>query len=281
MDTLPHNFYFDPVRQGTGKSVWNWYNSAPYQNGAYLVLTSGSGLSFYDCGKGNISFVINTPDPTGGVARQWGLKAGEDYILFDVSANTFQAKTSSMTGLWTSSVDIPWDSAWTNTDTTFSFLWEAGICTFFVNTIKRAQISNASIPHGPMSPFVSNNGGDTFMIESVAGRGLQTLILNPTETSADTWAPMVPTKRETITTSEAITITNSSLADTVISDTISASSETATVTDSLDTASGVSDSMTVGENTLDASNVIVQMTFDQSVSDTITATDVIADTQFA
>jgi hypothetical protein len=247
MDPLPHNFYFDPVRQGTGKSVWNWYNSVPYENGSYLVLTNGSALSFYDCGKGVFSFVINTPNPTGGVARQWGLKAGSDYILFDVSGSTFQAITSSMAGLWTSSSSITWDSAWTNTDTIFMIRWEAGICTFYVNGIVRAQISNASIPYGSMSPFVSNNGGDTFMIGSVSGQGLQTLNLNPVETTADTGAPIVPIRRDSVTVGETVAITNSSLGGRTVSDSISSSSESIAVTDSLDKASGVYDGITAAD----------------------------------
>ena len=278
MDCIPQNFYYDPIRQGTGKGVWNWYSGAPYQNGGYLVLLNGSGYMFYDCGKGSISYVLNIPhDPTDFSARQWGLRSGEDYVLFDFSGGTFQAISASTRGTRTASSVIAWDSTWTQTDTTFMIRWEAGMATFYINGIVRAVLSDASIPYGPMSPFVHNNGADLFMIESVVGQGLQSLILDPVETSSDTSSPSISTLHDSMTSSEVITITNATLPASSVSDTISASSDTVTAADSLDKASSVSETTSMTESTTAA----VQMTFLRSVADTITITDVISNSHTA
>jgi len=290
MDPLPHNFYYDPVRQGVGKSVWNWYSATPYQNGGYLVLLDGAGVMYYDLGKGCVSFVLNVPhNPTDFSTRQWGLKAGDDYVLFDVSGGTFQAKAASTIGSVTASKVIAWDNTnWTGADVTFMIRWEAGMATFYINGVVYAVLSDVSlttgpilpspIPCGPLSPFINNTGGDLFMIESVVGQGLQTLILNPAEVAGDNPGPgPISYMRDKLTASEVVTITNSSLGTNTVSDSVSTAGDADVVTESLDVASGVSDSMTVGE----AKTVVVQMTFTRSVSDGITATDVVSNSHTA
>lgn len=236
MHPIPHNFYYDPIRQGDGRGVWNWYSGDPFQSGGYLVVLQGSGIMYYDCGKGLLSMTLNVPTDASTAGRQWGLRAGDDYVLFDVSGGTFQAITASTRSTETGSVVIPWDAAWTSTDTTFMIRWEAGIATFYVNNIKRAQISDESIPYGPLSPFIMTTGSDLFRIKSVVGQGMQTLILNPVETSADGGQPMglaseivtiseavtmhassfLPSITETLTNSEAVTIEALSLLPSIV-----------------------------------------------------------------
>jgi len=266
MDPIPHNFYYDPMRQGDGRGVWNWYSGDPFQQGGYLVLLNGSGIMYYDCGKGNLSMTLNIPTAATTMDRQWGFKAGDDYVLFDVSGGTFQAKTASTRSQSTGSSTIAWDSAWTSTDTTFMVRWEAGIATFYINGIKRAQIADESIPYGPLSPFVFSDGSDLFRIKSVVGQGLQTLVLNPVETSADGGQPM-GNANDAVSITESITSTTST-AGPSLNEALTLS-ESVTTSGPTGVATSVVDSLTITETTTGS----VQMDFPTSVSDALTVSE--------
>lgn len=289
MHPTPHNFYYDPLRQGDGRNVWSWYQGDPYQTGGYLVLLNATGIMYYDCGKGCLSFTLNVPtDASGGMVRQWGLKSGDDYVLFDVSGGTFQAKTAALRATSTGSSTITWDSAWTSVDTTFMIRWEAGIATFYVNNIQRAQISDASIPYGPLSPFVTSNGADLFLIKSVVGQGHQTLILNPVITTSDGGLGMgsvsdslsitesvtrattggVPEVTEALTISESITMTGTA--------------DPALVTDALTAAENVNADHTVSvsdvtDSLTNTESTNADHTMDATISDALTVSDVVTD----
>lgn len=144
--------------------------------------------------------------------------------------------------------------------------WEAGIATFYINGIKRAQISDESIPYGPLSPFVFNDGADLFRIKSVVGQGLQTLILNPVETSADGGQPM-GNANDALSITESVTSTTSTAGPSV-SESLTLS-ESVTTSGPTDVASGVVDTLTVSEDT----TASVQMDFPTSVSDSLTITE--------
>lgn len=208
MDPIPHNFYYDPTRQGVGSGLWNWFAGKPYQSGSYLTLTNGEGYMYYDCGKGNLSMTLNVPTNTTGGARQWGFRAGDDYVLFDVGGGTLQGKTSSTRfgPAAQSSSTIPWDPSWTGADTTFMIRWEAGFATFYINGQVRSMISDASVPYGPLSPYISTDNNDLFMIKNISGQGLQTLILSPVEAASDS-GEMTVLPFDKLTVSEAVTVT--------------------------------------------------------------------------
>ncbi len=269
MDPIPHNFYYDPLRQGSGRGVWNWYSGSPFQTGGYLTLLNAKGVMYYDCGKGNLSFTLNIPNDPAGENRQWGLKMADDYVLFDISANTFQAKTNSTVGGLATSVNIPWDAAWTGADVNFMIRWEAGRAVFYINQIVRAQIADASIPYGPMSPYIFSDGGDLFLLKSVVGQGLQTLVLNPVETASDAGAGTA-TPVDKITITEAITAVASTAGLSGIADAI-VTSEAVTAIGGTGTSGVVADTITSTE----AVTLSVQMTFPTSVADTITTSEAI------
>ena len=270
MEPIPHNFYFDPIRQGAGRGIWNWFSGSPFQTGGYLTLLNGRGQMYYDCGKGCTTFTLNVPTDSSVADRQWGLKASDDYIFFDVSSGVFSAKTYSTFGQLATAVVIPWDANWTGTDTVFMIRWEAGIVTFYINQIKRAQISDASVPCGPMSPYVSSDGGDLFLIKNVLGQGLQTLILNPVEAAADI-GTLFSMPSDKLTLSENITSVATLAGLSGIADTISTASDVATVVDEMDYAPTVVDSSTMTENIV-ISRINTTWTI-PSVYDTITPSE--------
>lgn len=315
METIPHNFYYDPMRQGDGRNVWSWYTGDPFQSGGYLALLNGSGIMYYDCGKGSLSMTLSVPTDATVMDRQWGFKAGDDYVLFDVSGGTFQAKAASTRSSQTSSQAITWDSAWTGADTTFMIRWEAGIATFYVNGVKRAQLSDASIPYGPLSPYIFTDGNDLFYIKSVVGQGIHTLELNPVATAADALEPMgnvgdALTVTESVTRlvlsfvnvsetpslTESVTLLTSSFISVVDTNTITEDVTSVTTIAGLD----ISDSLTITESvtitrtgpndltisvndTLTNTESVTAQQFDAiiSVSEALTVTDVVTDTQFA
>jgi len=249
MYPIPHNFYYDPIRQGTGKGVWNWYSGTPFQTGGYLTILNARGVMYYDCGKGCLSFTLNIPNDPSEEDRQWGFKASSDYVLFDISNNALHAQTNSIVGQKTTSVTIPWDTAWTGADVTFMIRWEAGIATFYINGIVRAQISDSSIPCGPMSPYIFSDGGDLFLLQSVVGQGLQTLVLNPVETSADTPSGS-GIAHDRIAITENITSVSSLAGLPGIVDTIATPTEVVTISNGVGVARGVTEGITSSETTV-------------------------------
>ena len=184
MDTIAHNFVYDPLRQGADASVWRFYQGQPYQAGQYIAFNDASALMYYDIGRGLISYTINVPHaPQYGDARSWGLYSGGDYALFKIQNDVFSV-TTSCAGLTTSNT-LTWSSTWTATDTVFAIRWEAGGAYFFINGYKYSIISDASIPSGALSPFVSNQGSDSLLIKKIMGSGLQSLVLNPVISAGD------------------------------------------------------------------------------------------------
>ena len=204
MDTIAHNFVYDPLRQGADASVWRFYQGQPYQSGQYMAFNDASALMYYDVGRGLVSFTLNVPHaPQAGDSRQWGISAGGDYALFSVQGDVFTV-TTSCAGVTTSNT-LTWASEWTGNDTVFAIRWEAGGAYFFVNGYKYSIISDASIPSGSLAPYVSNHGTDALLVKKIMGSGLQSLVLNPVIASGDVTLPYGYAD-EKMTIAESVTV---------------------------------------------------------------------------
>jgi hypothetical protein len=184
MPSTPTSFLYSPVRQGYDLSSWKTIQGAPAIASSRLnVKAGGNGETahYADILKGDISFSIQPPTQGIGSICTVGLTsviAGSSAIKFTFTS-TLQCITS-FEGNTTASATIPWDAAWEATPTTFRIRWEAGSVKFYVNGTKVYQVSDSSVPSGPLCiHLVDLSTVGNMTVGEISVRGSQSINLNP------------------------------------------------------------------------------------------------------
>lgn len=174
------NFYYDPIRQGYDSNSWRTLSGAPSVIGGRISVdnqsgVAGSAIHYADFVKGEVSFNVNVPvAPTEGIVRMFGLSAPNKgaHIYFKLT-DSFNCETSDGTNTTTSS-DITWESAWTGANVLFTVRWEAGRAKFFVNGTRVYDVSDNSVPYGPLSLYIFDNADSSMRIGDIDVTGAQT-----------------------------------------------------------------------------------------------------------
>jgi hypothetical protein len=185
MSDILTSFYYSPIRQGYDSNSWRTISGAPALdvNGRIsvdnLVSIEGSAIHYADFVKGDVIFDVNIPvAPVAGVNRIVGLSSPNtaSYIWFNFDTS-LTCETSDGTTT-TVSDDITWDSAWTGANTLFKIRWGAGYAKFFINGVQVYQISDDSVPYGPLSLFLLDGADSSMTIGDVVVLGTQSYVMN-------------------------------------------------------------------------------------------------------
>lgn len=185
MSDILTSFYYSPIRQGYDTNSWRTISGAPSLNieGRIsvdnLVSIEGSAIHYADFVKGDVIFDVNIPvAPVAGVNRIVGLSSpnSSSYIRFNFDTS-LTCETSDGTTT-TVSDDITWDSAWTGANTLFKIRWEAGSAKFFINGTQVYQISDASVPYGPLSLFLLDGADSSMTVGDIVVLGTQSYVMN-------------------------------------------------------------------------------------------------------
>jgi len=180
------SFYYDPIRQGYDTNSWKTISGAPAVTGnGRMVVDAGTGtdgiaVHYADFLKGDISFDVNVPSaPAGGDSRLFGVSApgATAYIRFSIGADLTCQTSDGITT--TNSSAITWDSNWTGANTIFRIRWEAGTAKFFVSGTQVYSVSDASVPHGPLSLYLFDNSTSAMTIGDMNVRGTQSFVMSP------------------------------------------------------------------------------------------------------
>jgi len=172
------NFYYSPVRQGFDSSTWRSIFGLPVSSGGKLLLSGASMIHYGDILRGDALFNLNIAAPGPGLSKKFGFYQPNknSYAYFYINGNTLVAACS--TGVTTNTVEITWQSAWTNTDTSFRVQWEAGMVTFYIGGVQQAVIQDASVTGSPMSIYVSNESQDTLILNYIDVKTIQSYMIS-------------------------------------------------------------------------------------------------------
>ena len=272
------SFYYDPIRQGYDTNSWRTISGAPAVAGSGRIVVdagvgiAGSAIHYADFLKGDISFNINVPSaPAAGDARLFGVSAPNTlaYIRFSIDdALTFQTSNGTVT---TESSDVTWDSNWTGANIEFRIRWEAGTAKFYVNGSMIYEVTDESVPHGPLSLYLFDNSTTAMTVGDINVRGTQSFVMNPktSDTSSTSGTG-------TISTFQNVTLTEnvSAVIPTVVIPFVAgAMSESVTVSENItllitELFEGINDTVTITENI-----VLVVEPLYISLNDSITVTE--------
>lgn len=184
MSDIRTSFYYDPIRQGYDTNSWRTISGAPAigAGGRLIVDTTadaGAAVHYADFLKGDISFNVNVPAaPGAGAARLFGIAALNTvaHIRFSIDdALTCQTSDGTTT---TESSTIVWNSSWTGANIVFRIRWEPGTAKFFINGSQVYAVSDASVPSGPMSLYLSDNSDAAMTIGDMTVRGTQSYVMH-------------------------------------------------------------------------------------------------------
>lgn len=237
------NFYYDPIQQGYDNSNWRTLYGAVVVGGGRLRLNNAAILHYADILRGDASFSLNLAAPIVGIDRKFGfLQYNKNaYAYFKILNDVITCETSN--GTITNSLTIDWQLAWTNTDTEFRVQWEAGRATFYVGGISQAVINDISVTGDPMSLYIYDNSDDTFLLNYVNVKTIQSYIMNDGDNGTGFQALVdLPDK---ISITESITTFGGDL-DLSLSDTLTIT-ENVIMSNPSDNKS-LSDSLTISEN---------------------------------
>lgn len=210
------SFAYDPARQGYDTNSWRTLSGAPAVTGSgRMVVDAGTGIAgiavhYADFLKGDISFNINVPTaPAAGDARYFGVSAPSTiaYIRFFVGADLY-CQTSDGTTTTVSSA-LEWNSNWTAANIVFRIRWEPGGAKFFVNNTQVYAISDASVPSGPLSLYLSDNSATAMTIGDIFVRGTQSYVKNvaTSDSSANPIGSGSLSRFEGVTVTESVSLT--------------------------------------------------------------------------
>lgn len=178
------SFYYDPIRQGYDTNSWRTITGAPAISGSRLSLDNAAGIGaaiihYVDFVKGEIVFDINIPTvPTAGTSREFGVSSPNTsaYILFSLG-ESLTCKTSDGTTATTSS-EITWESAWTSANVSFKIRWEPGGAKFFINNVQVYAVSDASVPYGPLSLYLTDDAESSMTVGDIVVKATQSFVSN-------------------------------------------------------------------------------------------------------
>lgn len=202
------SFSYDPARQGYDTNSWRTISGAPSIGaGGRLLIDSGgdSGavIHYADFLKGDISFSVNVPDvPGANDGRFFGLSdaSGLSYIRFQIGEILTCATSNGVTTTQSSSIE--WNSSWTSANIEFRIIWEAGGAKFMINGTEVYEISDGSVPYGPLSLYLSDSSASAMTIGVISVRGTQSFVMNPKTSDTTSFSGL-------ILAAQAVTITES------------------------------------------------------------------------
>ena len=178
------SFVYSPGRQGYDLSSWKTITGAPAISSSRLnVKAGGNGETahYADILKGDISFSVQPPTQGIGSICVVGLTsvtANSSKINFLFTSTL--ACVTSFNGETTTSPTIPWDSAWEGTPATFRILWEAGSAKFYINGTMVYQVSDESVPSGPLClNLIDMSTVGNMTVGEISVRGAQSINFNP------------------------------------------------------------------------------------------------------
>ena len=180
------NFSYDPAKQGFDNSTWRTVYGNTAVVGGKLQLSQGMIIHYGDILRGDAVFSINIAAPVPGDHSSFGFTQYSKgvYAYFNIIDNVLTAETSD--GVTSSSISIPWEEDWTDTDTEFRIKWEAGLVTFFVAGNIKASIGYSTtlnipqsvVPNDPMSLYVASDGADTFILNYIIVKSIQSYLFS-------------------------------------------------------------------------------------------------------
>ncbi len=185
------SFSYDPSRDGYDLDTWKTVYGSPYVSGGVMTLTEAGTIHRGDCKRGYYSMNLKMPStPAGGESRRWGLYSvgSGAYLWFAMDSEMLYAQASDGFGN-TSETEIEWADGvietWGTTDTWYKIRWEAGQAHFYVNNTRRATLSGASIPNGPLALYASNVNNDGMSIKFIDADGIQIFFMHTDNADTD------------------------------------------------------------------------------------------------
>lgn len=198
MSNQYYSFYYDPIHLGYGASSWRTLYGDVSVGGGKLKLFNAAILHYADILRGDAYFSLNIPAPAGGADRKFGfIQYNKNaYAYFKISDSVFSANTSD--GVTAYSVTIPWQTAWSSTNTVFRIKWETGAVTFFAGGALVATIGYSTlldvpvsvVPNDPMSLYMQDDTGDTCLLNYIEVKGIQSYLMNAGDVTS-TGVPLV------------------------------------------------------------------------------------------
>lgn len=186
MSNQYYNFNYSPVAQGFDNSTWrNLYGDVAVVNGK-LQFTKASIIHYGDILRGDATFNINIAAPLADGDTRFGFiqYSKNTYAYFHISGSVLTAETSD--GVTSSSVIIPWESQWTDTDTDFRIKWESGAVRFYIGgqllvTIGESnllEIPISVVPNDSMSLYLSSDSTDLFLLNYISIVGIHSFLMS-------------------------------------------------------------------------------------------------------
>lgn len=220
MTDIRTSFTYDPVQQGYDTNTWATIAGAPAVAAGRLKVDSGAGrgaaIHYVDCVKGELKFNVNIPVAPGVDAnRYFGVSngLGTKYIRFAVNDNLScqtQNILSDGTVVTSESSTVVWNSDWTNvTDgIDFTIRWEAGTAKFFVDGSQIYAVTDASIPYGPLSIYISDESGTamTFGVIEMLGTNSYTEVPKTSDTTTFAQGQVIMSQPVTVNENIALLI---------------------------------------------------------------------------
>lgn len=271
------NFSYDPAKQGFDSSTWRTVYGDVAVVGGALELIKAAIIHYADILRGDAVFSINIAAPIVGDHSSFGFTQYSKgvHAYFNIHDTVLTAESSD--GVTTSSVVIPWETAWTDTDTEFRIKWEAGLVTYFVGGVRKAEIGayapndipQSVVPNDPMSLYVASDGADLFLLNYIIVKSIQSYLMS--EGNADSSFERIVKESDKLTISEAITMSINNPGINV-SDSITIS-ENIAKTITTPGQSGLFESATISEDV----NILVQSNLSGAVEDITVSEEVTVD----
>lgn len=197
MSDIRTSFNYSPIRQGYDTNSWRTVSGSPTVDGSGRITIdntvgiAGSAIHYADFLKGDVSMNVNVPvAPVAGTSRLFGmaeLNSGS-YIRFNIGSNLV-CETSNGT-LTTTSSSLTWDTNWTGANTIFNIRWEGGGAKFFINGTQIYAVSDATVPHGPLSLYFYDGSESPMTIGDISVKGTQSFVMNPKTSDATPTNPV-------------------------------------------------------------------------------------------
>lgn len=274
MSDIRTSFNYSPIRQGYDTNSWRTVSGSPAigAGGRLIVDTTaeeGAAVHYADFLKGDISFNVNVPAaPGAGAARLFGVSSLNTvaYIRFSIDdALTCQTSDGTTT---TESSTIEWNSNWTGANIVFRIRWEPGTAKFFINGSQVYAVTDDSVPHGPLSLYLSDNSDAAMTVGDMAVRGTQSYVMHLKTSDTASYGGLL-SSFQNVTVSENLSMLLVNLSLPYVS---GALSESVTVSEavqiSISIPSPVFESVTVSENlTIFVANHV------PNVNDSVTVTE--------
>ena len=186
------NFSYNPARDGFSTSTWRELYGTVSLVGGKLDFNKAAIIHFGDILRGDITYSLNIPAPLNGVDTTFGLilYSKGSHAYFSITDQTLVAETSDGTNI--TSVVIPWQTAWTGTDTEFRIKWEAGTVNFYIAGNLEASINDVSVSGDPMSLYIAADGVNSTILNYINVKTVQSFVTS--EGNADSvFEPYVKT----------------------------------------------------------------------------------------